>query len=192
MRFSPRVKPTIRLLRVSELKAAGLHIERHAYESGRGTDIVFAPFHELDREAYEESRYESWRRPIDVPGWERCFGAFDGERMIGHLDLTGGSLYAALHRARLGIGVERGYRGAGVGSALIDAALAWARREQELVWIDLTVFEHNQRAVRLYERYGFQHMGRMQDAYRMGEQSIDDLHMTLQLRSEPSRAIPQL
>ena len=46
----------IRLLRVSDLRAAGQHIERHAHESGRGPDIVFAPFLEIDRHAYEDTR----------------------------------------------------------------------------------------------------------------------------------------
>jgi RimJ/RimL family protein N-acetyltransferase len=176
------VKLAIRLLRISELRAAGQHIERHAQESGRGSDIVFAPFHDLDREAYEESRHESWRRGVDVPGWERCFGAFDADRMVAHVDLTGGNLYSSLHRARLGIGVERAYRGQGTGSALLSAVLAWARKERALAWIDLSVFAHNERALRLYERFGFTQLGRIKDAYRMGDLSIDDVLMTLPLQ----------
>lgn len=179
----------IRLLRVSDLRAAGQHIERHAHESGRGPDIVFAPFMELDRHAYEDAREESWRRSMDVPGWERCFGAFEGERVIGHVDLTGCGLYSALHRARLGIGVERGYRGQGVGKALLAAALNWARNEQSLTWIDLSVFAHNERAVRLYERHGFQRVGCTVDAYRVAQASIDDVHMTLDLRVFESVAL---
>lgn len=183
MGFSQPVKLAIRLLRINELRAAGQHIERHAQESGRGSDIVFAPFHDLDREAYEESRHESWRRSTDAPGWERCFGAFDDERMVAHVDLTGGTLYSSLHRARLGIGVERAYRGQGTGSALLTAVLTWARKERALSWVDLSVFAHNEGALRLYERFGFQQIGRVQDAYRMDEQRIDDILMTLRLHA---------
>lgn len=175
---------TLRLLRLADLRAAGRHIERHAYESGRGGDLVFAPFTELDREAYEEARQESWRRPIDVPGWERCFGAFEGERIVGHVDLTGTSLYSSLHRARLGIGVEREQRGRGTGTALLELALAWARAEPSLVWIDLSVFAHNTRALQLYQRIGFRETGRTEDAYRLEALRIDDIHMTLRLRGE--------
>ena len=173
--------PPIRLLRLADLRAAGKHIERHAQESGRGEDIIFAPFADLDRDAYEELRQESWRRATDVPGWERCFGAFSEEQVIGHVDLTGGSLYSSLHRARLGIGVERAFRAQGAGTALIEAALNWARRERKLRWIDLSVFAHNQRALRLYERLGFRETGRTKDAYRVGEIRIDDVHMVLPL-----------
>jgi len=178
------VKLAIRLLRINELRAAGQHIERHAQESGRVGDIVFAPFHDLDREAYEEARHDSWRRAIDAPGWERCFGAFDDERMVAHVDLTGGTLYSSLHRARLGIGVERAYRGAGTGSALLNSVLAWARKERSLAWVDLSVFAHNQRALLLYERFGFLEVGRMTDAYRMGELHIDDILMALPLHPD--------
>lgn len=148
-------------------------------ESGRGDDLVFAPFLEFDAEAYEESRIESFRRPIDVPGWERCWAYFEGDRVIGHVDLTGASLYAGLHRARLGIGVERKYRGQGKGSALLEVVLKWARREPELSWVDLSVFAHNARAQALYARHGFREVGRSLDAYRLNGLSIDDVHMVL-------------
>jgi RimJ/RimL family protein N-acetyltransferase len=175
------VNVSIRLLRTSDLRAAGQHIERHAAESGRDGDIVFAPFSEFDREAYEASRYESWRRAIDLPGWERCWGALLQDRIVGHLDLTGGHLYSALHRARLGIGVERSQRGNGIGTALLHTAIRWAKSEQALIWIDLAVFAHNQRARRLYEKLGFRETGHTLDAYRLGKQSIDDVHMTLRV-----------
>jgi RimJ/RimL family protein N-acetyltransferase len=181
LRFLLAVSAPIKLLRSSELRVVSAHIERHALESGRGEDIVFAPFSEFDREAYEESRYESWRRACDVPGWERCWAWFEGERVVGHLDLTGAVLYSALHRARLGIGVERSHRGKGIGSALLSAAIQWSRREPELAWLDLSVFAHNLRAQRLYERHGFVEVGRTLDAYRLSERSIDDVHMVLRV-----------
>lgn len=172
---------SIRLLRTSDLRAAGHHIERHAAESGRQGDIVFAPFSEFDRDAYETTRYESWRRAVDLPGWERCWGAIDGDRIVGHVDLTGGHLYSALHRARLGVGVERAQRGKGLGSALLAVALRWAKSEPDLAWIDLSVFEHNVKARRLYEKLGFRETGRTPDAYRVNKLAIDDVHMTLRV-----------
>jgi RimJ/RimL family protein N-acetyltransferase len=175
------VNAVIRLLRTADLRAAGQHIERHAQESGKDGDIVFAPFSEFDREAYEASRYESWRRAVDLPGWERCWGALVNDRMVGHLDLTGGHLYSALHRARLGIGVERAHRGRGIGMALLHAAIRWATTERDLLWLDLSVFAHNERARRLYRQLGFVEVGNTVDAYRVGKQSIDDVHMTLRV-----------
>jgi RimJ/RimL family protein N-acetyltransferase len=176
------VKTSVRLLRASDVHLAARHVERHAAESGRGGDALFAPFSEFDHEAYEETRSESWRRPVDAPGWERCWAAIEDERVVGHLDLTGGSLYSQLHRARLGIGVERTHRGRGLGSRLLDVAIAWAREGEEIDFIDLSVFAHNDRAYRLYQRFGFVEIGRMTDAYRLNDTSIDDVLMTLPLR----------
>jgi RimJ/RimL family protein N-acetyltransferase len=181
LRFLLQVTLPIRLLRSSELRAVAAHIERHALESGRGEDLVFAPFMEFDRGAYQESRYDSWRRAVDAPGWERCWAYFEGDRVVGHVDLTGATLYSGLHRARLGIGVERKYRGSGRGTALLRAALDWARREPELAWVDLSVFAHNERAQELYQRHGFREQGRTPDAYRLNGLTIDDVHMSLRV-----------
>ncbi len=142
---------------------------------------MFAPFSDFDREAYEASRYESWRRAVDLPGWERCWGAFVNDRMVAHLDLTGGHLYSALHRCRLGVGVERAHRARGIGSALIHAAVRWSRGERSLDWIDLSVFAHNTGARQLYVRHGFREVGHTTDAYRVGKLTIDDVHMTLRV-----------
>jgi RimJ/RimL family protein N-acetyltransferase len=161
---------------------AARHVERHAAESGRGGDMIFAPFTEFDYEVYEETRYESWRRPIDAPGWERCWAVLEDERVVAHLDLTGGVLYSQLHRARLGVGVERAYRRKGYGRQLLDAAIAWARASEELAWIDLSVFAHNVPAYELYLRLGFVEVGRVRDAYRVEGQTVEDIHMTLSLR----------
>jgi RimJ/RimL family protein N-acetyltransferase len=181
MGFAYHVAPLIRVLRPADLRLAAQHVERHAFESGRGGDALFAPFSEFDREAYEEARYDSWRRAVDLPGWERCWGAFVDERIVGHVDLTGAVLYSALHRARLGIGVERVHRGKGVGTLLIEHAISWAKKTSELAWIDLSVFAHNERAQKLYVRLGFEETGRTRDAYRLNGSSIDDVHMSLRV-----------
>jgi RimJ/RimL family protein N-acetyltransferase len=172
----------VRLLRPSSIRSAAQHVARHALESGRNGDIVFAPFSVLDREVFEAARYETWRRPIDELGWERFWGAFEGERIVGHLELTGGLSEASAHRARLGMGVEREFRGLGWGRALLNAALTWARGESSLSWVELSVFAHNERARALYARYGFAEVGLVRDAYRVAEKSIDDVMMVLALQ----------
>jgi RimJ/RimL family protein N-acetyltransferase len=176
------VAPPVRQLRASDVHLASRHVERHAAESGRGGDPLFAPFTDFDQQTYEDTRYESWRRPTDMPGWERCWAIMDGERAVAHLDLTGGALYSQLHRARLGIGVERAYRGRGYGSALLEVAIRWARESEDIDWLDLSVFAHNERAYELYARYGFVEVGRMPDAYRVEGTSIEDVLMSLDLR----------
>lgn len=50
--------------------------------------------------------------------------------------------------------VRAGHRGMGIGRALLDAVHAWAR-ERNAAQVELTVFEFNEAAIHLYERYGY-------------------------------------
>ncbi|MFD1612453.1 GNAT family N-acetyltransferase [Sphingomonas tabacisoli] len=74
--------------------------------------------------------------------------------------------------------VAAGHRGAGVANTLMDWTIETARAEgaDELL---LTVWEHNPRAQRFYEKIGFVHVGDY--AFAMGEQIDRDLIMRLPL-----------
>ncbi len=172
----------IRILRSGEAQLAAEHMERHSAESGRGGDIVFAPFEEFDGEAWCTKRAELWRIPIDEPGWERLWAAFDGDKVVGHVTLNGASLEAAMHRVRLGIGIERAHRGRGLGRELMQTALAWAHDEPSFAWVDLGVFTHNRVARALYANLGFVEVATVTDLFRVRGRSIDDVTMTLRLR----------
>lgn len=172
----------IRMIRAAEAHIAAQHMARHADESGRGGDIIFAPFEDFDTEAWQARHEERFRLAVDEPGWERLWGVFDGAQMVGHVDLSGASMHASLHRARLGLGLERPYRGRGIGLRLMQTAIAWARDEPSLEWVDLGVFAHNLVARGLYEKLGFSQIATVSDLFRVRGQSIDDVTMTLRLR----------
>jgi ribosomal protein S18 acetylase RimI-like enzyme len=53
-----------------------------------------------------------------------------------------------------GMLVDRGWRGRGVGSALVQATVEWAR-DHGLHKLCLEVFAHNSAAIALYRKYGF-------------------------------------
>ncbi|HEY6881370.1 MAG TPA: GNAT family N-acetyltransferase, partial [Polyangiales bacterium] len=72
-------------------------------------------------------------------------------------------------------------RAHGIGTALLQAAIRWATTERDLIWIDLSVFAHNDRARRLYRGLGFNEIGHTVDAYRVNDQVIDDVHMALRV-----------
>lgn len=73
------------------------------------------------------------------------------------------------HVMSLGITVARSAQGQGVGQALMTALLDYADNWAQILRVELTVFHDNARAIRLYERHGFQHEGRMRaDALRNG------------------------
>lgn len=55
--------------------------------------------------------------------------------------------------------VARDWRGRGVGSALVAAAIEWGR-ERGLHKLSLGVFSHNDAAIALYRKHGFEVEGR--------------------------------
>jgi RimJ/RimL family protein N-acetyltransferase len=117
------------------------------------------------------------------PGWFRLWLAKDRDgSIVGHIDLSGGRLLAELHRSELGMGIERAHRGLGLGPALMDAALTWARDSGTIDWVELGVFSTNPRARRLYEGFGFTQIGYVPDRFRVDETVIDDVRMALRLR----------
>ncbi len=117
------------------------------------------------------------------PGWLRLWLASDARgELVGHATLQGAAHAWGLHRATLGLGLVAAYRGLGGGSALLGAALAWARATPELAWVDLSVFCTNSPAERLYRRAGFVETGRVTDELRVDGVSIDQLHMALEVR----------
>jgi RimJ/RimL family protein N-acetyltransferase len=58
----------------------------------------------------------------------------------------------------LGMLVAREWRGRGVGSALVAAAIDWSR-ERGLHKLCLSVFPHNEAAIALYRKFGLEEEG---------------------------------
>ncbi|MBD0347782.1 MAG: GNAT family N-acetyltransferase [Thermoleophilia bacterium] len=102
--------------------------------------------------------------------------------------VAGAEIIASLHieRSRFGFGeigmaVAREWRGRGVGSALLAAAIEWAR-ERGLHKLSLSVFPHNAAAIALYRKFGFVEEGRRIKHYRRASGELwDTLDMGLLL-----------
>jgi RimJ/RimL family protein N-acetyltransferase len=76
------------------------------------------------------------------------------------------------HVGMLGILIRRGFRGRGLGTALLEAALDRCRGRFEVV--RLAVFADNEGAQRLYEKMGFQVIGTVPKAIKRGDRFIDE------------------
>ncbi len=105
--------------------------------------------------------------PVDVDARAASWnldGAFLAES---HSQIVG-SIHVQKSRhgyADIGMCVANGWRGKGVGSSLLDAAEAWARK-QGVHKLSLGVFAHNDRAIALYRKHGFAEEGRRVKHYR--------------------------
>jgi RimJ/RimL family protein N-acetyltransferase len=84
-----------------------------------------------------------------------------GGRIVGQL----GMHLAPYGVADLGMLVSGGWRGRGVGSALLQAGIEWARGAGAHK-VYLEVWPHNAAAIALYEKFGFQREGLLRRHYR--------------------------
>lgn len=102
-------------------------------------------------------------------------------RIVGGLNLKGGTRAGNRHCAVLGISVGKGWRGRGVGSQLMAHAIQWARQGGVLQRIELFVFVENEPAIHLYEKFGFMIEGRLRKAVYRHERFYDDYIMAMLL-----------
>jgi RimJ/RimL family protein N-acetyltransferase len=123
--------------------------------------------------------------PVDVEQRTEQFTASVASSIVA---VAGGQVVAMIHTnvsrhgfGELGMLVDREWRGRGVGSALIQATVDWAR-EQGLHKLSLEVFAHNTAAIALYRKCGFVEEGRRVRHYRRANGELwDSLVMGLPL-----------
>lgn len=109
--------------------------------------------------------------------------ALDDNRLMGDIGLYVTNDWGP-RDAFVGLGLgEREDWGKGYGSDAMKVALRYAFTELNLRRVTLTVFEYNPRAIRSYEKTGFQHEGRLRGALLRDGKRWDMLYMGI-LREE--------
>ena len=106
------------------------------------------------------------------------------EPILASLTLTGARTQRTQHTVQLGMGVLREAWGLGIGSALLDAALTWARANPILTRVRLQVYEDNHAARKLYESRGFIDEGVMQDEVLLSNQWVNLIGMSVDTSGE--------
>ena len=87
---------------------------------------------------------------------------------------------ASAHVADLGVMVASGYRGRGIGRALLEQAVEWARRSG-VSKLELHVFPHNRPALALYESFGFRREGYRKGHFCRGGELLDAILMAYEV-----------
>jgi putative acetyltransferase len=81
------------------------------------------------------------------------------EIVIGVVGLTISASPRMRHSGSMGIMVHKDYQNNGIGTALMRAIMDIADNWLMLVRVELSVFEDNERAIHLYEKFGFKKEG---------------------------------
>jgi RimJ/RimL family protein N-acetyltransferase len=92
---------------------------------------------------------------------------FDGERVVGHLQISLATNARFRGTGELFIYLHQDFQNAGLGAALMTEGIAQARTRR-VHRVELTVVAENHRAIRLYEKIGFQREGLKRENY-LGE-----------------------
>lgn len=125
-----------------------------------------------------------WQDRLDDPpeGFRllvACVGAADGP-IVGNLGLGQESRPRRRHVASIGMAVHDDWAGRGVGTALMEQAMALCDDWLQATRVELSVFTDNEAALALYDRFGFVVEGTQRGAvFRAGR--YVDIHVMARL-----------
>jgi RimJ/RimL family protein N-acetyltransferase len=172
----------IRPVERGDLPALFAYLDDHLRDNGKEGIGLFQPMTRAESGFPIEKRANfvvGTGAAVFEPGWRRAWFALDeGGYIAGHVDLRARPEQLARHRCLLGMGVQRDHRRQGLGGRLLDTALAWARAQDGIDWVDLEVIAHNHAARRLYERSGFVFAGELPDLFRIDGEQLGYVFMT--------------
>ena len=105
--------------------------------------------------------------------------AREGGRIVGNASLSRLPRRMS-HRSEVAVSVAKAYWSKGVGSRLMEELISFAK-ENGIAVIDLQVRCDNERAIRLYEKYGFQKLCTYPAFFRIEGEDVDFYYMCLRL-----------
>lgn len=158
----------VRAARPGDARAVHAHLRRLTAEP----DLPL-PFEAADVGDLDDVR--AWMAVAERDPAGLVLVADDGARVVGHLSCTGRRERPWAHVTLLAVAVERGHRGAGTGTALVEEALAWARAAPAVRRVELAVLADRERTLGWYRRLGFEVEGRRRAAVKVRGELVDDV-----------------
>lgn len=101
-----------------------------------------------------------------------CF--INGEA-VGNCDITFKSSAKTLHRATVGIAIQKKYWNIGIGSAMFVELIKTAKEHEVTEIVDLELIEGNNRAKALYEKFGFKSVSVKPNFFKMKDGTYQNL-----------------
>lgn len=102
------------------------------------------------------------------------------EMIVGVASIQGAERERISHRAEIAISVLKAYWGSGVGTMLLEQLIHFAK-SKDIEIISLEVKSDNERAIRLYEKFGFSKFGTYKKFFKINGRYHDADFMNLYL-----------
>ena len=96
--------------------------------------------------------------------------------LIGYLASIGGDFKRNRHRAHIVIGILQAFIDQKIGTKLFMELEKWTRHHA-IHRLELTVMAHNERAIRLYKKMGFEIEGTKKHSLLISGSYVDEYHM---------------
>jgi len=142
------------------------------------TDVVNSVASEKRYILTEKSR-EDWDKAVSEikeKGRGLLIVAQADGKVVGMGHLTKGKWEKNRHVGFLGMVILKEFREIGIGTAMMDYMMRYARQER-LEKISLNVFSTNERAIHLYQKFGFKLEGAIKRQYKIEGKYVDELFM---------------
>jgi RimJ/RimL family protein N-acetyltransferase len=161
---------TIRTARPEDAPAILTHV-RAGFAEEEFLLSTLEDFHMTD-----EQERDWLQANLDHPGDLVIVAEYAG-KIIGMLNFHSERRKRVVHHGELGMSVNKAWRDRGVGRALLQTLIAWAKQHPVLEKLTLQVFATNTRAIALYTALGFREEGRQIRDVKLGPDNYVDVLM---------------
>lgn len=161
--------------KAKEEDAAALLLHLHAV-GGETDNLSFgtATFNiSTEKEARFIAKFSNSKRDV-------MFVAIDGDTVVGNAVVESNKVTRYAHRAEISISVLKDYWGKGIGTRLMQMMIDFAK-DVGLEILYLEVRADNERAIGLYQKFGFNQIGIYDRFFKINEKYYDACLMTLKL-----------
>lgn len=123
----------------------------YLYALAQSTNQIVTQPHEVEAVEHFRDRFERVRSERG----ELWVVAEAGGVIVGDCSLRVRERQSLAHNGIVGIGVAEGWRGVGLGRAMLGTTIEWARAHEVLERVELSVLHTNRAGMRLYQSFGF-------------------------------------
>ena len=166
-----RVMPNNCIIRPAKVEDAEV-IMTYAEHLFRSTDQVLTTPEEYTITLEQE---EAWIRGFEGNANSLLLVAETQGRVVALLDFSAKIRWKARHSGELGLSVHPEYQRQGLGRAMMEVLIAWARSAPGVEKLILQVFETNHKAILLYQSLGFKEEGRFVKGIKQSNGAYVDL-----------------